>query len=103
MVAKLEGKMNGSAITFVRVDGDGWEATVPPSLNGAYALELTAYDDAGNVTSCAKYIVIIDWGALTIRLEKNSYYAEIVDCEYRRRFYLSDYFVEVIKCKYGGT
>ena len=48
MVVRLEGKVQGQDVIFEHVQGDDWEAVIPPTLNGIYIVSLTAWDDAGN-------------------------------------------------------
>ena len=49
MVTRVEGVINGDSVIFKRTVGNQWEAEVPASLNGIYILEMTAYDEAGNM------------------------------------------------------
>ena len=49
MVVALRGTINGNTISFARTQGDRWEAIVPASLDGAFVVDLTAIDEAGNV------------------------------------------------------
>ena len=49
MVVMLKGTINGQDITLTRAQGDRWEAIVPASLDGAFVVDLTAIDEAGNV------------------------------------------------------
>ena len=71
MVVRLEGKVQGQDVIFSRVQGDEWETTVPPSLNGVYIVELTAYDDAGNMAYTAMYILTIDITSIHARVRIN--------------------------------
>lgn len=51
MVARLEGKVDGRDVAFVRKHGDVWEAIVPADLDGTYIVELTAWDEAETTAS----------------------------------------------------
>lgn len=93
MVTKLEGTINGQKVIFNKADGDDWEAIIPKSLSGTYVVELTAYDDAGNIGKAFKYLVMIDWGKLYIKL---------IRFPYEARAYLSDFNCKVRKGKYLG-
>ena len=42
MVVRLEGKIDGNPIIFVRREGDWWETTIPSNLDGVYVIELVA-------------------------------------------------------------
>ena len=49
MVTKVIGKVDGKEVVFEHAEGDLWNITVPLDLDGIYVVEVTAYDDAGNV------------------------------------------------------
>lgn len=82
MVVKLTGKIDGQDIIFERREGDWWETTIPPNLNGIYIVELTATDDAGNTAYACRYILTIDLTALCMHLEPYPYQAELLAPEY---------------------
>lgn len=71
MVVRLEGKVQGQDVIFNRLQGDVWETTIPPSLNGAYIVELTAYDDAGNMAYTARYILTVDLTSIHAKVKIN--------------------------------
>lgn len=54
MVVALRGTINGNIISFARAQGDRWEAIIPKSLNGAYVVDMSAVDEAGNIAYIAK-------------------------------------------------
>lgn len=83
MVKRLVGNINGEQIIFNRVEGDRWETTIPQSLNGAYIVELTATDEAGNEAFCARYVIVIDLTALRVSIRPCGYGARV----YTDRFY----------------
>ena len=89
MVVRLEGKVQGQDVIFNRVQGDDWETVIPSSLNGVYVVELTAYDDAGNMAYTARYILTIDLTSIHAKVRINriamkvrlsSYYAKVRCC-----------------------
>ena len=53
MVVALRGTVNGNIISFARAQGDRWEAIIPKSLNGAYVVDMSAVDEAGNIAYIA--------------------------------------------------
>ena len=53
MVVALRGTINGNIISFARAQGDRWEAIIPKSLNGAYVVDMSAVDEAGNTAYIA--------------------------------------------------
>lgn len=71
MVVRLEGKVQGQDVIFNRIYGDEWETVIPPSLNGVYIVELTAYDDVGNMAYTARYILTIDLTSIHARVRIN--------------------------------
>lgn len=68
--------------TLTRAQGDRWEAIVPASLDGAFVVDLTAIDEAGNVGYTAKYIITIDLASLCVHIEPCPYYEELLEPEY---------------------
>ena len=60
MVVRVEGIINGDPIIFQRIVGDQWEAKAPASLDGTYVLEMTAWDEAGNMANRAFYLLAYD-------------------------------------------
>ena len=82
MVVMLKGTINGQDITLTRAQGDRWEAIVPASLDGAFVVDLTAIDEAGNVGYTAKYIITIDLASLCVHIEPCPYYEELLESEY---------------------
>ena len=82
MVVMLKGTINGQDITLTRAQGDRWEAIVPASLDGAFVVDLTAIDEAGNVGYTAKYIITIDLASVCVHIEPCPYYEELLEPEY---------------------
>lgn len=78
MVSRLEGSVNGQAIILYHREGDWWDAVIPPAFNGVCVVELTAYDDAGNVGHAAKYIITIDLSSLCVHIELYPYQCELI-------------------------
>lgn len=101
MVVKLTGIIEGQSVVFERVNGDEWQATIPATLNGAFAVELTAIDAAGNVAHIAKYIVTIDMDALYVHIELCKYSAELLPFEYEGVCGVSNYYAEVEESPFG--
>ena len=52
------------------------------SLDGAFVVDLTAIDEAGNVGYTAKYIITIDLASLCVHIEPCPYYEELLESEY---------------------
>lgn len=49
MVVRVEGKVDGKDVIFIKQEGDEWETIIPTDVDGTYIVEVTAYDDAGNI------------------------------------------------------
>lgn len=116
MVVKLEGKVQGQRVIFKRVQGDEWETIIPPSLNGVYIVELAAYDDFGNMSFMAKYILTVDLSCMSVKLEpfpwevvastdgfdakcRVSDFIANIDCSWVSSVKMSDFYAEVRCCK----
>lgn len=91
MVSRVEGIVNGDPIIFSRVVGDQWEAQVPASLNGTYVLEMTAWDEAGNMANQAFYLLAYDPINLCASLIPLPYSAAVEQGQWTAAAYLSNY------------
>jgi hypothetical protein len=97
MTVKLTGSVNGENIILTYdSQGDRWISIIPPSLNGIFVVDLTAWDEAGNMTYCTKYIITIDLDALCIHLEPYPYYSELLDRDYGSEIIIDRYHMELI-------
>lgn len=79
MVVRLEGKIDGQTVIFQHVKGDEWKATIPKSLSGIYIVELTAWDEAGNIGYVTKYLVTINPGSLKVCLKPFEWQCQILE------------------------
>lgn len=102
MVIKVEGNVNGYNVVFQKVAGDQWQAKVPSNITGIYIVEMTAWDEAGNVDHIAKYMLMYDPVNLCAKLIPLQYTAGIIPSKYTARVFLSDYFAEVQVSCCGG-
>lgn len=68
MTVKLIGKINSEPVIFQWKEGDRWEAIVPRIPSGVYVVELSAYDEAGNMTYVSQFLLSIDLTALCMRV-----------------------------------
>lgn len=68
MVTRVVGRANDFDLVFTRKNGDVWEANVPSMPSGEYAVELTAEDEAGNVSYKAQALLVIDTTRLCVKL-----------------------------------
>lgn len=99
MVVRLEGKVQGKDVVFNRVVGDVWETIIPPSLNGVYIVELTAYDDAGNMAYTSRYILTVDMSALCVKLELCRWQVDVSMKTWKTKSRFSRYYAKVRCCK----
>lgn len=60
-----------------------WVTAIPRVKSGAYAVELTSVDEAGNETFCTKYILTVDLGALAVKLEPFPYSVQLLQSSFR--------------------
>lgn len=60
MVEKVIGKNPNFEIIFYCIEGQRWEAELPPNLSGEYYIDLYAYDKAGNVGYMSKALFEVD-------------------------------------------
>lgn len=84
---KLTGKIEGQPVTFTLISEEGrtsvFEAEVPATLDGEYVVELTAVDDAGNITFVCRYLVTIDMANMCVHLVPlPEYYLVGIPCSY---------------------
>lgn len=82
MITKLEGHVNGQALIFERIAGGIWAADIPGKLVGIYIVDMTAYDDAGNVAYISKYLLAYDPQNLCVHLTPYIYDAELPEDDY---------------------
>lgn len=68
MVRRVFGKANSQDIIFERKEGGRWEVTVPSNLDGEYAVEVYAEDDAGNVAYVCSMVFIICGHELQVKV-----------------------------------
>lgn len=102
MIAKVIGKVDGQEVIYERVNGDLWNVTVPVDLDGMYAIEVTAYDEAGNMAFCTKMMLIVDPATLCAKLVPLDYMAEVVPEEYGAIVQTDEYLVEAVyPCRRG--
>lgn len=98
MVVRLEGKVQGKDVIFNRVYGDEWETIIPSSLNGAYVVELSAYDDAGNMAYTARYILTVDLTSIHAKVRINRIETRAGLSGYYSDERLSQYYAKVRRC-----
>lgn len=101
MVIRVEGIINGDNVIFSRVAGDQREAQAPSSLDGAYVIEMTAYDEAGNIAHTSRYMLLYDPVNLCACLIPCPYTAEAYLSDYSSDVQLSDYFSELVNMPPG--
>ena len=102
MVTRVEGIVNGDPVIFQRVVGDQWEAQVPSSLNGTYVIEMTAWDEAGNMAFTTRYLLQYDPVNLCVKLMQIPYVAELEPEKWKKTIKLSDFYAELIESVCGG-
>lgn len=99
MVVRLTGTIDGNPVVFKRMEEDWWQAAIPRKLNGIYIVSLTAYDDAGNISYCTKYVITIDVASLCVHLEPYPFTAELLE-EYKSHICISPYYASLEESYY---
>lgn len=97
MVVKLIGKVDNVDIIFTKAMGDDWEAVVPYDLDGEYIVELTAIDEAGNMSYVTKYLFIVNTSQLCVKLLPLSYAAKQIEKDYRTDLFCEGYMAQLIE------
>lgn len=96
MVTKVIGKVDEQEVIYERSEGDLWKVTVPLDLDGMYVIEVSAYDEAGNISFCTKMLLIVDPATLCAKLISLNYTVEVVSKEYDVTIKNNDFKVETI-------
>ena len=96
MVVKLRGKIDGKDVLFERMDGEHWSASIPHGDRGYYIVELEAYDEAGNCSYMAKFLLTFHSDALTVKLELYKYQVGLMLSDYLVECSSSPYFPELV-------
>lgn len=97
MVVKLIGKVDGKDVVFARTEGNIWKVNIPVQRSGKYVLELTAYDEAGNMAYVTDVLFTFDVYSMRIVIEPMPYICEAADPNYRAECVGSDYIALVVK------
>lgn len=100
MITKVIGKVDGKEVVFERAEGGLWNTTVPLDLDGMYVIEVTAYDEAGNIAYCTKMLLIVDPETLCVSLQPYNYSFDIIPSEYRIDAITDRYSVEAMEDDY---
>ena len=103
MVTKVIGKVDGQEVIYERAEGDLWNVTVPLDLDGMYVIEVTAYDEAGNITFCTKMLLIVDPETLCVRLHPYDYMVDIIQDGYGVSLIPDQYRVDTLTDEYKVT
>lgn len=103
MVVRLEGKVDGKDVIFSWKEGDVWEATVPFDEDGTYIVELTAYDEFGNVGFTTKVLVTFHLENMHISIQPFPWKAELLKNTYGTQAYLSKYYARLFVHECGVT
>lgn len=103
MVTKVIGKVDGQEVVYERSDGDKWTVTVPCDLDGMYVIEVTAYDEAGNIAYCTKMLLIVDPETLCVRLQPYDYMVDIIQDGYGVSLIPDQYRVDTLTDEYKVT
>lgn len=95
MIQRVIGKANDFELVLEK-DGNEWKTLIPANLSGEYAIELWAYDTAGNKSYLASAVFIIDAATLCAHIILQDYCAEVIDTEFKSEILQEDYLVEIL-------
>lgn len=101
MVVRLEGKIDNQTVIFRHKQGDEWEALIPSNMSGIYIVELTAYDEAGNKGYALKYLVTVDIGQLSIKIEPFQWEAFLCKTAYGVQAVIGQYVADLPCAEYN--
>ena len=83
MVVRLIGKVEGQDVIFTRLKGDIWTAEVPAQKSGRDVMELTAFDEAGNIAYCTDdYEIGFVTSEYDIEKENDNYFSELSESSF---------------------
>lgn len=82
MVVKVIGKVDSKDVIFKDMGKGRWTVTVPYDKDGEYIVEVTAYDEAGNVANATRYLLIVNVKRLTCKLIPLPYVSELLQRKY---------------------
>ena len=94
MVVRLIGKVEGQDVIFTRLKGDILTAEVPAQKSGRYVMELTAFDEAGNIAYCTDVLFSYDATAMKFTIEPLPYQCTYINDDYEIGFVTSEYDIE---------
>ena len=91
MVVRLEGKVDGHDVIFSKKEGDLWETTVPFDVDGTYIVELTAYDEFGNIGHITKVLITFHLENQCIQIEPFPWNGILEESKIKTEIYASNY------------
>ena len=109
MVVKATGKVDGKEVIFERAEGDLWKVTIPYDLDGMYVVEVTAEDEAGNLSHLCSMLFVIAGHELQAAVvlhemsaqvdgENRRYSTEFVDHQFMGIVQEGGYQIESVVC-----
>ena len=97
MVVRLIGKVEGQDVIFTRLKGDIWTAEVPAQKSGRYVMELTAFDEAGNIAYCTDVLFSYDATAMKFTIEPLPYQCTYINDNYFSELSESSFCIELLR------
>lgn len=107
MIKHIYGTANGEAVEFGHTDGNKWEVQVPANVEGEYAVDIYAEDEAGNVSyACRMLFIICGHEVIAVRKmngfaakqEKPTFCADVAAGIYRAQVQEGGYAIERVRC-----
>lgn len=103
MVHKVIGTVDGKEFSFEKSDReDIWVVNVPADTDGEYIVDVTAYDEAGNMAFCTKYLLIVNVKNLVCKLLPIEYASDLLGEKYKSELLCKKYESDVLGKKYAS-
>jgi hypothetical protein len=101
MIARMIGEVDGKEIIFKK-DGSYWTATVPKDIDGAYVVEIKAYDSAGNMAYSSSMLFFFDPKTLRVELLPLNFAHKIIEDGFKEKITISEFVYSEINARFSG-
>lgn len=102
MITRVYGSVEGHEVALTRTDDGSWICIVPKTVDGEYAVELYAEDDAGNVSYFANMLFEVRATHVTAMFIYSRYNTINAKQVYSSRVSTTDYEMRMTECSETG-
>ncbi|MCM3789412.1 Ig-like domain repeat protein [Domibacillus indicus] len=95
-VVRMTGEIDGTSIIFSKDKSGTWVAPVPLNLDGEFIVEVTAYDEAGNMAYSTAMLFAIDPSTLSAQVIPLNYVYKVGDDPFACTVISSDFAFYVV-------